>query len=276
MTKIYYFSGTGNSLWSAKKIARGIGGECALFNIGVEAQGLSPGAGEEKNPIIEADAVILLFPSYAYGAPGIVRRFLEYGVFKTPYIATFVTFGTTPGGTLGQVGRLLKKKFRRSGAIGVNNSPALYFGRIPAAENYIALFGPPKDGEVKKRTALQARATEEAVCCIIERRTNRAGAFRPLSAFVSLLFSVGKRIFYRHYQVSAECTGCGICEKMCPVSAVTIQNKRPVFSETCEHCQGCLNWCPMGAIHFGRLRAGTPRYHHPEISLADISRRSRS
>jgi len=36
MTKIYYFSGTGSSLWSAGKIAQVIGSNCELFNIGTE------------------------------------------------------------------------------------------------------------------------------------------------------------------------------------------------------------------------------------------------
>jgi MinD superfamily P-loop ATPase len=86
------------------------------------------------------------------------------------------------------------------------------------------------------------------------------------------LFSLGVKVFYKRYRLSAGCTGCGICEKLCPVSAIVMRDKRPVFSRKCEHCQGCLSWCPEGAIHFGRLKAGTPRYHHPEISLADMRR----
>jgi len=254
LTKICYFSGTGNTLWSAKKIAALIGGECELINIGMEVQ--------KEEIVLEADAVVILFPAYAYGAPLAVHRFVKKAVFKTPYTAVFVTFGTSPGGALAEIRRILKRK-----KIG-----AVFFGRIPAVENYIAIFGVQKEATIEKRLLMQRESTEEAGRCILERRTNRINVLRPISAFISLLFSLGVKVFYKRYKVSADCTGCRICEKLCPVSAIQIKEGLPVFSNKCEHCQGCLNWCPVKAISFGRLKSGTPRYHHPEIALEEIYR----
>jgi ferredoxin len=253
LTTICYFSGTGNTLWSAKKIADRIGGACELVNIGTAAQ---------EDNIIEADAVVLLFPSYAYGLPLVVRSFVRNAVFKTPYIAAFVTFGSSPGGTLAALSRILKRK----------NTGAVYFGRIPAVENYIAIFGPPKETTMRRRLAMHRQATEEAVRCIIERRSNTVSTFHPFSVFIAWLFSKGVRTLSKYYHVSDDCNGCGICEKVCPVSCIVIQNDRPRFSDRCEHCNGCLNWCPVKAIHFGRLKSGSPRYHHPEINISDMSR----
>jgi flavodoxin len=107
LTKIYYFSSTGNSLWSAKKIARIISEKdpqenCELVNIGAQAQ--------KNDAVIEADAVVFVFPSYAYGLPIVVRRFTKSASFKTPYMAAFVTFGSSPGGTLGALRRIVEKK----------------------------------------------------------------------------------------------------------------------------------------------------------------------
>ena len=256
MTKIYYFSGTGNTLWSAKKIAEGLGNECELFNIGIEAY--------KDKIILEADTVILLFPSYAYGLPLIVSRFVKNALFKTSYIAAFVTFGTSPGGTLGRLSRILKNK----------NIASTFFGRIPSVENYIAIFGPQSTKTIEKRLLMQKQATEN-ICEIIKmRKTNSINTFRPFSAFISFLFTLGLNSFYKTYYVNVSCNGCGICERVCPVSAVSMQENRPVFSSKCEHCQGCLNWCPQKAISFGRLRATTPRYNHPEITIADIARKT--
>jgi ferredoxin len=253
LTKICYFSGTGNTLWSAKKIADMIGGAYELVNIGAAAQ---------KNSVIEADAVVLLFPSYAYGLPLVVRRFVQNAVFKTPYIAAFVTFGSSPGGTLAALRRILKQK----------DIEAVYYGRIPAVENYIAIFGPPKEKVTRRRLAIQRQTTEEAARCVIERRVNTVNTFRPLSVFIAWLFSKGVKIFYKRYHVSDECNGCGICEEVCPVSCIVMRDSRPQFSDKCEHCNGCFNWCPLKAIHFGRLKSGTPRYHHPEITVSDMLR----
>jgi ferredoxin len=253
LTKIYYFSGTGNTLWSAKKIAE-IMGDCELFNIGVEAY--------KDEIVVEADAVVLLFPSYAYGLPIIVRSFVQNAVFKTAYLAAFVTFGSSPGGTLASLSRLLKRK----------KINAVYFGRIPAVENYIAIFGAPKPKRTQERLSLQGTATTAAARSVMERQTNRITVFRPLSAFIWFLFSLGTKIFYRHYRLGAECNACGICAKICPVSAITMRDGRPKFSAKCQHCNGCLNWCPLKAISFGRLNARIARYHHPEITVADMSK----
>ena len=255
MTKICYFSGTGNTLWSAKKIAELAGGETELINIGLEAQ--------KSEIVLEAEAVVLLFPAYAYGAPLVVRHFCQKAVLRTPYFAAFVTFGTTPGGALAEVDRILKRQ----------KIKASYFGRIPSVENYIAIFGPPKEKTTERRLLLQKETTEEAARCVIKRQTNHINTIRPLSAFVSLLFSMGVKIFYKWYRVNGDCDGCGICERVCQVSAITMKEGRPVFSNKCEHCQACLNWCPHKAIQFARLKSGTPRYHHPEIKVPDIARK---
>jgi ferredoxin len=260
MTKIFYFSGTGNSLWSAKTIARIINEgthpaqECELFNIGVEAQ--------KDEIIIEADTVVFVFPSYAYGLPRIVRRFLKRAVLKVQYAASFVTYGSDPLGTPGEIRRILKKK-----KIG-----KLYFGSIPSVENYLALFGPPNTEKTKRRVLMQEKATEEAAHCVIEKRENKVNTFCPFSFLVSRLFSLGLKIFYKRYRLGENCDGCGVCEKICPVSAIVMKNGRPVFREKCEHCQGCVDMCPLRAIQFGRVKFASVGYRHPQIGLGELIR----
>jgi len=261
MTKIYYFSGTGNSLWSAKEIARLIGEAqaytdktCELFNIGF--------ASRNNEIVIEADAVVLVFPSYAFGLPLAVRLFVKKAVFKTPYLASFVTYGTTPLGTLGLLQNMLKSK----------KIDKMYFGKIPAVENYLAMFGTPKDEMIKKRCTMQKEATAEAAKSIIERKENSVSGFRPFSAFVVRLFYLGIKIFFKRYRVSDKCSGCAICEKICPAGAIVMKDEKPKFTSKCEHCQGCINICPLRAIRFGRVKFGTAGYRHPEIEIKELFR----
>jgi len=260
MTRIYYFSGTGNSLWSAKKIAEGVsahnpGEACEIINIGAAAQ-------QTGEIVIEADTVIFVFPSFAYGMPHVARKFVKKARIKALYFAAFVTFGSSPGGTLGSLKRMLKKK----------DIGKMYFQSIPAVENYLAIFGTPGEDTIKKRCEMQKNATEEAVRSVIERRENTVNVFYPFSFLVYCLFTIGVKIFYIFYQVSDKCTGCAVCEKVCPVSAIVMKNGRPSFSSKCEHCQGCVNLCPLRAIQFSRVRFGTPGYCHPEISVNELKK----
>lgn len=48
--------------------------------------------------------------------------------------------------------------------------------------------------------------------------------------------------------VGDKCCGCGLCEGICPVNAVTLANKngvlRPVVNEKCVNCGKCISSCP--------------------------------
>jgi len=262
MTKIYYFSSTGNSLWTARKIAQFIcetnpAEKCEFFNIGVLARNAKENNSEI---IIEADTVVFVFPSYAYGMPLIVRWFCQNAVYKTSYVASLVTYGSSPLGTLGSLRKILKKK----------KIEKMFFANIPAVENFLAMFGTPKPKKIKERCAMQERTTIEAACSIIDKREKYVFGFYPFSFFVSSLFVLGVKVLHKWYRVSDKCTGCAVCEKVCPVSAVKMKDNRPTFTSGCELCQGCVNLCPLRAISFVRVRFGTMGYIHPEIKINDL------
>ncbi|MDR2782398.1 MAG: EFR1 family ferrodoxin [Treponema sp.] len=254
MTKIYYFSGTGNTLWSARRLAELLPSQaCEIFNIAAEMG--------RTSVTIEADAVIVLFPAYAYQTPSMVRRFLLRAEIRAPYIAALATFGSDPGGALAEASRILKRK----------KTPLSFAGGIPCVENYITIFGVPSRETKEKRLAMQRRATENMARMIGERKIKRVGlTFRPFSALISSLFRAAKRLFVKGYKVTNRCNGCTLCARICPAGAVTIIENKPVFSTACEHCQACLNWCPMRAIRYIRITPDSERYHHPDVKAADM------
>ena len=251
MTKVYYFSGTGNTYWSAKKLAERIG-DAVLVSISREIK--QPGIR------VEADAAVFLFPAYAYGMPTMVRRFLEKAEIRAAYLAVLVSYGSSPGGAPAEARRVLGRK----------KLPLNYAGRIPAVENYIPIFGAQNAERRDRRLALQAAATEQAAAAIVSRANNRVPTFRPFVSFVSVLFRSAHPRMNRLFRVTAACNVCGFCARICPAGAITMAPEGPLFQSLCEQCQACLNFCPRSAINFGRLRPDTERYHHPEVAAGEL------
>lgn len=46
------------------------------------------------------------------------------------------------------------------------------------------------------------------------------------------------------------CSGCGLCEQLCPTSAVEVHARKAtiVRPADCSYCEVCESYCPEGAI----------------------------
>jgi len=64
------------------------------------------------------------------------------------------------------------------------------------------------------------------------------------------------------------CIGCGLCVRRCPVRAIEIQNKKPVWvKEKCVMCLGCMHHCPKFSIQYGKHTKGHGQYANPNVTL---------
>ena len=106
--------------------------------------------------------------------------------------------------------------------------------------------------------------------------------FMPLiEAITPLLIPLGKLVETNfEFYYGDNCTGCGLCERVCLAEKVKMADGRPAWQEEvqCHGCFACLNFCPEKSIQVESkwyLKSHTEqngRYHHPQIKAVDIAR----
>jgi ferredoxin/flavodoxin len=258
-TVIYYFTGTGNSLAAARKIAGALG-ETELVSIASLAN--TPGA---VTP--DADRVGLVCPVYDFGVPLMVANFAErLDLSRANYTFAVVTMGGMGVSALHQLDGILRER-QGQGLDGA------FVVRMPA--NFPPLFRPPEGRERDKVLVRADERLDEIASAIGSGRPVSPG-FAPISRLVRALtcgpFAASARGAADSFSVSDACTGCGTCAKVCPAGNLTLVDGRPAWGRQCEICCACLHFCPVEAIQLNVMLGteGRGRYRHPNLTVADM------
>jgi len=246
---ILYFSGTGNSLAAAKRIAAKIG------DTDVRAMADYP------NPKGEYERVGFVFPCYVTGLPRFVKNYIEKldtEKLISEYYFAVETYGGWPGNSNAQINKILKKKGSR-----------LNFAiNIKMFANYIALYSMKGDAEAKAKEADEEISSISASIKNKMESKNISGSF-VMGAYYSIALSaLLKKV--RHFNVTNDCNGCGKCAKLCPTGNIRMETGKPVFGADCEQCMACIQWCPVQAVNYKTKTVGKRRYNHPSISIDEM------
>lgn len=247
---ILYFSGTGNSEYAAKRIARAVGDEAVNLFDKIKKGDFSP--------IYSEKSFIIVTPTYAWRIPHIVSEWLE----KTELTGNKnVYFVMTCGGEIGNAGKYLE-------ALCAEKS-LLYRGvaGIKMPENYVAMFSVPSRDEAMK-TIENAESVIDGVIDIIKSGGNFA---QSKISFAGKMYSgIVNSLFYpmfvhsKKFYADDKCISCGKCVKLCPLENIKMENGRPVWGDNCTHCMACICRCPKEAIEYGDISKGKPRYVCPK------------
>lgn len=242
---IFYFSATGNSKFTAEKIAE---------RTGTETVSITDCLKNNRFDFESNEIVGFVTPTYSWGLPVTVVDFISRLNLKSnnPYVFTVATCGTLTGGTSRMLRNLLKEK-------GITVT-AQFYVRMP--DTWTPVFD-LSDKEKVRKINDKAGIKIFKIANQVHRRIrgNRDYGRMPFAD-----------LFYKDYEemrktdrlsVNDNCIGCGLCEKLCPVEAIEIRNGKPVWiKEKCAMCLGCLHHCPEFAIQRGAKTALHGQYVH--------------
>ncbi|RLC50933.1 MAG: hypothetical protein DRI23_06065 [Candidatus Cloacimonadota bacterium] len=251
---IYYFSGTGNSLWIAQKINEKL----------EDSKLISIPSFIDQAENINGKVIGIICPIYMYNIPHIVVDFIKK-IKSVEYL--FIVFTGA-----GQLGSGIKKTFKVFASQGIKLNSLF---NIPMPSNYTPYGCPTED----KQKELFAAANEkvEKIIEVVKKR----GAFIDSSnstffqSYIhpGLLYKMGYariNIMDNSFFSDDKCNGCSICQKVCPVNNITMINNKPKWNNQCQQCYACLQWCPQTAIRSNKKTADIKRYHHPNITVKAI------
>lgn len=253
---IYYFSGTGNSLWSAQQLAGIFGERLVSMAEALQNDGLS-------YLLTDDEKVFFVMPVHSWGPALLALRFIEKLSFENyreqPVFALF-----TCGDNCGYADKILAKALQKKG-VTLTKSFSL---QMP--NNYILMKGFGIDPEtVEQRKLRDAPELLQTIADHIQEQ--KAGTIytvgtKPFlkSRFVYPMFkkfAVKKVAFY----ATEKCTLCGMCAEICPTKTIVMAESKPKWGGGCVQCTACINRCPVRAIEYGKITEDQGRYHHPEI-----------
>ena len=247
--KVFYFTGTGNSLAVAKRI----GGE--LISI---AQAKNEATKEYKD-----DVVGFVFPTYGCTVPKIVERFMGQVKIEAEYTFAIATYGNGKGQVL-EIARQIAKG---------NGYRFDYVNAVLMLDNC-----QPQFDIAKQKAKLPAKKVDEQIAGIVADIKARKHQDMPSSfgdkagTWICKVLGMEKESYAqsypKNYSVDENCIKCGTCAKVCPMGNIAVTDT-VAFSDQCACCQSCIHACPKHAIHFKHER-NTERWRNPDVTLKEL------
>lgn len=259
---IIFFSGTGNS----ERVARRLSALLDDTNT-VRLEGdmlLNPGGADLDAD--ESGRIIWVFPTYSWGVPPAVARFISECAIKPAAKQARHFMVTTCGDDMADTDRQWRRLLLRRGL----DARGAFAVIMP--NTYVLMKGFDTDAPGLAKAKLDA--SEERVREIARAIASDAPSSLIRGSFAWIKSHVIYPWFIRHamspkpFHADGGCIGCGICVKGCPMDNITMENGMPVWGEKCAMCLRCYHYCPRHAVAYGNKTDGKGQWQCPKIDFS--------
>lgn len=247
LIRLFYFSGSGNTLLVAKQIKdefQEYGYSCSLENMT-----------EVAACEISSDShIALAFPVAIQSTNILVWSFIEnLPKGNNRKVFMFDTLESFSGGIVGPLKRILEKKgYQCIGAKEFKMPSSMKRTHCDESEIY--------------------RRMEHEVAEYVKQLVDGSSKWSriPILSDIIRLLSRGKYIWkFTSKSISLNrerCIGCGLCVKSCPVKSIFMNGYPTIEHSVCISCMRCVNYCPNNSFLVSKKSIIQNR-HGPVIEL---------
>ena len=247
---IFYFTGTGNSLWTAKELSIKLNENVkSIMDI-------------DEQTFVSDNVIGIVCPIYMGDLPWFVKQqLLKLKINSNAYV--FAVFTSN----LGKSGKAADNTDKIFCTLGTR----LYsFFNISMPGNCMI--------SSKEQNKQRLNNAPLAIQNIGNDLQNRIENYKSKGIKTDDKF-VEKSFFYKNksllqlsavkkFEITQDCNGCGICGKICPVNNIKIKEKRAVHGNICAACYACMHWCPQNATKVKLpILHNRFQYHHPKAKI---------
>lgn len=253
---IFYFTGTGNSLYVAKEICNSFGQ--------VDIVAIPQAVDRQEFDYEDYSQVGFVIPLYFMGMPVMVKDFIDkIHIPNATYIFSVVTRAYTKGLVFTEINKSLMKQGKNLNYGKYISFPDCYirWDQAHAEESQQKVFKKATNQlEIMKQELLGEKMCIDKEGIIIN----------ATSSVINKIWKARLSSINKTFKVSEDCIQCGICVRTCPAKNIKLDGKVLKWDRKCQDCMACVQSCPHNAIYFNAKTKNKKRYINPNISKTEL------